>query len=773
MLTILVSLLAASQVGAQQALVHSITLPHQPLQEALTTIGKQFEQTIVVSADLVRGKMAPATSGTFTVDQAIAKVLVGTDLVTHRGLDGGIVITTRSTTTDEQDSTSAAPKEHSERGLRLPTVLVTGERFARSLHETASSAVVISGQDIANSASTKEVDDILESIPNVDLGGNSNEGPTIRGIKAGGPLSGVHAFFGGSRPRASTTVDGRTLNASEFIFGTTSLWDVERVEVFRGPQTTSQGVNSIAGAIHVLTANPTFEPEIKAQVEKGNHGRTRLSAAISGPVVKDELALRLAGDVQQRDTFINMITTENYGPNPEEFFSWTVRGKALWKPTALPKLKMKLTLSTSRAESPQAEYVKRPISDWQAISTNMPSRRVDTITGIHDVRYAFSDSLELSNRFSYANVLTKRYVTPAGNAQVRKETDEVANELNLHWNSKANGLSGLIGVFYQQSDSDEKLDYSRRATIGKGNFDDEQSNLGLYTELTYDITPKLDLTVGVRYERDSQDRTGKLDGTFGINVDYQKTFSAFLPKVSLGYDVTEDWRIGALVSRGFNPGGMTVLWSDGKKCFFDEETVWNYEVFSRLKLLDNRLVFNGNAFYAQYSDYQLMKLHGFFGGVHPVYEIANADKATSYGLELSAEYLPIEKLRLTAGAGLLHTRIDKYEDNGGIDIEGAEFMRSPDVTLSFGADYEVIEGLTLGGRARYVGKYMSEDTNTAISAGNYAVFDAQASYEFKSFTLYGYMNNVFNEKYVVSELSIGRAIVGKPREFGIGIRYNF
>jgi len=767
---ILLTLGVATQARAQQTGDYQdIDLPRQPLQEALTAVGKSYGLTVVAPGALVSDKTAPAVSGRFTADQAVNKLLQDSGLEAQRNASGAIVVQQKQSPAAD----AAAPAEKAaEVSMQLDPVVVTGERSERTLHETASSAAVITSEELNSNPAAREVDDILNYIPNVDLGGNSNEGPTIRGVKAGGPLSGVYSFFGGSRPRATITMDGRAISPDEFIFGSSSLWDVERVEVFRGPQTTAQGANSIAGAIHVITEDPSFETEGKIRVEGGDYRYGRASAAVSTPLVEDELAIRLSADMLRRDSFIDIEPTQDYGPDPDTFLNGVLRAKALWEPYALPELKMKFTFNSARYEMPQAEYVKTDsLEDLTAISTNLPSRRILVDTGIHDLTYAFSDNVEFSNRFSYARINSKRYVDVESSGRATIDKDELSNESTLHWKNDGLALSGLVGAFYQYGNSDEYLNY---VLAGKGNFDDVQTGLGLFTEITYDITDRLDLTVGLRYETDRQDRTGSTVGgrLYNVDLDYDESFDAFLPKISLGYDISDEYRVGALVSRGFNPGGVTVLWSNGATNYFDEEYVWNYELFARAMCMDNRLTLNANLFYMDYADYQLNYYAGTYG-TSVVYGIANAEKAESYGLELSADYLATDRLRLNAGLGLLHTEIKQFDKAGGIDAEGAAFMRSPDVTLSLGADYDVFEGFTVGGRVRYVGEYKSEDTNDSLSAGDYTVCDVKASYEYGPFTVYGYVNNLFDEFYTISELAIGRAIVGNPREFGAGVQYSF
>ena len=143
------------------------------------------------------------------------------------------------------------------------TIVVTGERVKRSLKETSSSVAVTREAEIEASGANR-VDQVLALIPNVQLG-NGSQGPAIRGLDTTGALNALPAFLGGNRPRTTIVVDGRAVTYNEFVFGGFPVWDVNRIEVFRSPQTTTQGQNSIAGAIFIDTNDPSFTPEYRGR----------------------------------------------------------------------------------------------------------------------------------------------------------------------------------------------------------------------------------------------------------------------------------------------------------------------------------------------------------------------------------------------------------------------------------------------------------------------------------------------------------------------------
>ena len=101
---------------------------------------------------------------------------------------------------------------------------------------------------MSDSGKRGEIEDVLTAIPNVQLGSGS-EGPTIRGQDGNGPLRDLPAFLSGNRPRVTLQIDGRPIGYNELAYGVANLWDLDRIEVYRSPQTTTQGRNAIAGAI--------------------------------------------------------------------------------------------------------------------------------------------------------------------------------------------------------------------------------------------------------------------------------------------------------------------------------------------------------------------------------------------------------------------------------------------------------------------------------------------------------------------------------------------
>ena len=197
-------------------------------------------------------------------------------------------------------------------------IIVTGERTPRSLRDTASSVDVTTADRIEALSGADRIEQILEQVPNVVLGGGS--GPAIRGQDTNGVLRNLASFLGGARPRTTLQIDGRVVTREELQFGAAGLWDVERIEVFRSPQTTTQGVNSIAGAIFIHSKDPTYDWEGRARILAGNYDTRQASVALSGPLVKDQLAFRAAADIRRGRPSSKIVdVTRGADPNNDDY----------------------------------------------------------------------------------------------------------------------------------------------------------------------------------------------------------------------------------------------------------------------------------------------------------------------------------------------------------------------------------------------------------------------------------------------------------------------
>ena len=681
-------------------------------------------------------------------------------------LTGGFSVLTLSTLLG---ATSAMAEPAS---LTFEPIVITGEKVERELKDTASSVTVKTGQEIdKEKTGSSTVTEVLNDVPNV-IYTDSVGAPVIRGMDSQGPNNGQNVFWGGTVPRATINLDGHYLNYNEMYFGATSVWDLDSIEVFRGPQTTSQGANAIAGAIIVNTKDPSFTPEAAYQAEVGNYDSHRTSLMASGPLMGNDLAGRITVDHSARDTFID-YTNPNFqkGKADKNFSSITARAKLLWLPSALPGLEAKYTFSHGDANRPSQEAAAAPYHKLEHTTTTMPSWEQSTNTSILDVSYDFDNGLKLLNQAQYSLSHVQRYTGIPGNGDADIQQKSLSNETRLNFGDQDSAVSGTTVIYVAKTKSDESLLLS-----GLSTFDDRKENLGVFGDVSYRLTDRWTLGSGLRYQEDRIEREGR-SVLAPTPLDYEKTFSALLPKLSLAFAVTPDWTVGGMVSRGYNPGGVALNLTTRNWMSCKEESVWNYELFTRASLLDDRLQLSGNLFYMDHKDAQYNIPVVISTGITQSYTI-NAETAHAYGLELSADYRVLDNLTLKASAGTLRTRIDRISGND--SYEANEFARSPGYSLSFGPSWDVTDRLNVSAQVRHVDGYYSDTANTkAYAVDAYTLTDMRMGYRYsKEVELYGYVKNVFDDRsplYMQQNRGIGgtEASMTTPRMFGVGVKGSF
>lgn len=652
----------------------------------------------------------------------------------------------------------------------LDTITVVGEGVERSVFDTSSSIVVFDEEALQRNPSKRSIKEVITEAANV-YASSSVGSPTIRGQDTQGPNYGAGAFFSGTVPRVGINIDGRVGDYNELYFGSQSLWDVEQIEVLRGPQTTTQGANNIAGAIIVKTKDPTFSPEFSGEALYGSRNKVSIGAAVSGPLVTDELAGRVAFSYNKRDTFVN-YSNPDFDPGDANLGieNKNLRAKLLWTPTAIPQLEAKLTLNHSESEGPQQEIVNAPFADQANVATSIVSWPIKSTAAIADVRYDFSDNYYVNTRLQASKSHAKRILNPMTSGSADIEKRDISNETRFHFSSEDERIKGFVGFYLRRTDADEYLNLR-----GDTDFDDEKKQVGVFSELGYQFTPQWTLTGSLRYQNDHIERHGSSDLLGGASLDYSQTFTEWLPKLALSYQVNDNALIGASVSKGYNPGGIGLSFRQRAFVPFEKETAWTYELFTRADLLDDRLSINANLFYSDFDNAQRNVVTTLSNGLIEALSI-NAEDAKSYGMELGADWAVSDTLNLHGSVGLLHTEIGRFT-HAQQDYVGKTFAKSPNHSINIGADWQFRPDWRLSGNIRHVGSYYSDDANTdAYRIDDFTVANAKFSYQpSDNVEIFAYVNNLFDADSPtwINNDARGNGLMAniiEPREFGIGVR---
>lgn len=646
-------------------------------------------------------------------------------------------------------------------------IVVTGERVPRSLRETPSSVVVVGEKQIEASGADR-VEQVLALIPNVQLG-NGSQGPAIRGQDTTGPLSALPAFLGGNRPRTTVIVDGRPVIYNEFVFGTFPVWDVKRVEVFRSPQTTTQGQNSIAGAIFVNSNEPAFLSEFRARAIAGDFAMRQLSALASGPIVGDELAFRVAGDFRYRRTTSRIADSiEDADPNHDVF--GLLRAKLLANPG--PNTRLTLTYAHSQSQAPQIVGVTPPLRRRRDELGGYGVFRINVDSLTTAIRHQAGPDLTANVLVTGGDSVTRRLAIP-GLGQSRTEGRDWSGEVVVNW-SPQGPFKIVGGVARGHVALKQFIDLSLLSgSIGR--FRDRQDSLGVFADASFAFSPRATITAGLRFQHDRQKRQGALNATtFQIPVDFVGEFDAWLPKLTLAYDVMPGLRIGAMVQKAYNPGGTTIRVDTSQPDNFKAETLWDYELFARAVLLGGRVTAAANAFHYDMRNAQRFEpIVVFTPSGRPVgfANLFNVPKARTYGAEGQLDWRVSDALSASAAIGVLGSRFVRT-DHESASFQGNEFDRSPHFSGSAAIDWRPTDRLRMSTQLRHHSPYFSDPNNSVeFRVGSGTSVDARAEYRVGHASFFAQVRNLFDAFNMLNRGNPAEA--EDPRTFAIGVETRF
>lgn len=329
-------------------------------------------------------------------------------------------------------------------------IIVTGEKASRTLQETVTSVAVTDEARIENE-NIQTLADVLNRTANVAETYGST-GFTIRGIANQG-VSGA-----GDAPLSTIYIDGAALPDQLVGFGPTDLWDVSQVEIFRGPQSTLQGQNSLAGAVIIRTQDPTMEWSGRARVSVAEFDTTSFAGAIGGPIVADQLAFRVAAEKRDSDGSVYNIT-RNAPEAPVD--SLLLRGTLLWTPTSLPDFRARLSyMHYEREAGYDFTYASTAAPDFydNRIATSDFPNTSDATADIAtlELTYDLTPNLALSSVTSYSDTALARTfdgdisAAPLSYGRNPYTAETITQEVRLNFDSE--WLSGLVGLYYYNRD---------------------------------------------------------------------------------------------------------------------------------------------------------------------------------------------------------------------------------------------------------------------------------------------------------------------------------
>ena len=677
---------------------------------------------------------------------------------------------------------------------QLSEILVTAEFRPIALQNQASSISVISQETIQQRAA-QHLEEVINTAPNVNFSSGSSRARyyQIRGI---GERS---QFQEPLNPSIGFVIDGIDFSGMGTI-GT--LFDVEQVEVLRGPQGTLHGANALAGLINIRTAEPRAEPAVEMELTAAQYNTLHLGIAATGPLIPDTLLVRLAANTYQSDGFIeNDYLNEDDTNNRDEV---SLRGKLRWLVNETNTLDM--TVMYIDVEN---GYDAFSLDNNRHTLSDQPGRDEQESKAAALIWHSEMHALDIETAITYAESETDysydedwSFVGIAPGLeyssfdQYLRDRDSFSAQLRVLSNKQSrlfkNSTDWVIGAYFLQNEEELKRRYTYLEEDFLSNYDTQ--TLALFGQLDSQLNDKWQLTAGLRLEQ----RHTEYRDSNGVNSDPTKDLWG--GKLVLQYTASDNTMTYLSVSRGYRANGVNanilssmdstddpdILSRLKNVQEYDEEFLLNYEAGIKSSFAGNTLRTRLAIFYMDRKDQQVK---GSF--VIPRDDAStafidytnNAAQGNNYGAEFEVEWLVSDRLTLYANLGLLSTEFDEYLNIDGEDLSGRDQAQAPAYQYAIGGRFDFGKGFY--GRLDLEGKddYYFSDRHE-VKAPSYNLAHARLGYQAPCWSAAVWVRNLTDEDVSVRGFgSFGNdprkeylvepyRQLGDPRVVGVSVRYS-
>jgi len=677
-------------------------------------------------------------------------------------------------------------------------VIGQARRRAESVQSIPESVVTLTSKEIENKGIVN-VQTFADQIPNVNFTSSQNIGNNFITVR------GISHIRNGESPIAFV-IDGVTLPDANLI--NQELFDVAMIEIVKGPQGALYGKNAIAGAINIVTNQPTnnFSSKLSTGFASGNLYKAQLSS--SGPLVKDKLFYRISGSYKKGDGVIKNTTLNK----PVDFIEdLTFRGQL--KANLTDKVTAILTGQSIDAKAGAVYYASNSVSadfspdDFKnlvIIGDQFGKSGLKGTYGNLKLDIAFDKTkLTSSTTYNKGDRFHQGDLDFSPADVLRQYQDSNSKTFNQEIKlSSANDSNSKVtwdlGAFYQKTD---KLIYLI-ATADFGFFAPPYAPSGILSDfaesdftniystfagfgfLDYKVSDKFTISAGLRYDNDNIKQDNRT-----LNTNPSKTDSQLQPKLSLSLKATDNVLMYTNYGRGYRSGGFnqatTVRFGEG----YDAEITDNYEFGIKNSLWNDRLILNMATYYINFKNQQLYALLIDGGAGNILIGNFNLPKSESYGFELDFKLRTSNYLDILASYGLSKSKILEGTStysigaNDVIDVAGKNTPLIPQNSFVLGleSNFNISEKVAFNGNLTLKGTgeiYWHED-NAAVSSA-YNLLNARFGVSFNKFSINVWGSNILDTGYITEffdqPFSNGGSDLswrGNPAMYGLDLSYKF
>jgi iron complex outermembrane receptor protein len=707
----------------------------------------------------------------------------------------------------------------------LEEVVVTAERRQVGLMDLPMSISAVTG-DTLNEQGIVNFSQLVDTMPNVTYSAIAQIPRIfIRGV-------GLDALAPGADPRVAIYTDEVYNARVAGAFGT--FFDLERVEVLRGPQGTLYGRNATAGAINIISKEPGDSLNGYFKGSLGNYGSVQAEGAVGGSI-SDNLSGRISFQTVDRDGYGSNIET---GEDVDDESRHSVRAKLVWEPSE--NVVVKLTMDDTEQRDNGGGgfhfiqnvpgFLADGLRDGYVVPENprdhagvQPDFSLDNSGTSLQVDWELGENSTLTSITGYRDVHSYLIQTSDGTTSNYAPTSfEEKSEMTtqeFRWSGSLGSVETLLGAYYFTEDNSTltlaplhyrlfEIEVPTTPTFLAQGFDaggvQETKAHAFFAQGTIEVTEALSIDVGIRRSSETREATehfqfdlGRLYAGSSTRNDFANPrFNPGLPtadlkskwsstdgKLAANYTLSEDTLIYASFGTAFKSGGFNL---GGLQSPFEPEDIESFEIGLKSTLMDGRMQLAMSAFHYDYTNLQVNYT------VETQILTANAGAAEIDGFELEISAIPMDSLDLKLNISILDGKYTEYmtedpgrPDLGMQDLSGNQLQYSPDLKIYGELGYhivtasgELVPRVTVNWTDD---QYMSQYNHSYVAQDAYALVNLFLDYKSDSSWLASlYVKNVADKLYTVAEnqtsLFIGNQIFGQfgaPRTYGVSVTKSF
>ncbi len=706
---------------------------------------------------------------------------------------------------------NSALAQNASTGLVIEEVIVTAQKREQRLSDVGTAVTAFSADDIAEFG-WSEPSDLAGQTPNMNVNqvlGNSIPNVSIRGI-------GLNDYAVNNNPAVGVYLDEVYLVSPAML--SFQLFDMERVEVLKGPQGTLYGRNTTAGAVNFVSKRPSNEVEGDLRVSYGSFERTEIQGGIGGPLgetVSGRVAFRV--DRQSDGHQDNRFTGESVGE--VDRVAW--RGMLAFEPSE--SFKMLGTWYSGRDDS-DTLLVKVDNTYTTEDDAFFPGDRfesgagpntymnVESDGGTLRMNWDISDNIQLTSVTGMIDFSRKHLEDRDGTGLSQldgtflNEVEQFSQEVRL--TAEMEDLVVIVGATLSEDEVETRDIFETNDFFTSGVFTfravgneyrQETESNSAFVDAEWQMNPDWRLVAGVRYTDEEKDFFNAYTfiyvdalpangGTeIGVFAPVAEEYSVgdLSGRLGLHYTGMENSLIYFNLSKGFKSGNFQgqLTFTPSDLSPFDEENVIAYEAGLKSYLFDGRIQIDASAFFYDYKD---MQIYGplFTEPIDPLFGIDNVGDAEIVGAEVAVRWPMNERLDLRLGVGLLDTEVT--DSKLPVVEEGSELPNAPDVNFNFRLDYSQPVYASMDLKLSLYGNYKDEVSYDVVRAPQETIEDGYWLMNMRGgiasdngagrWEVYLWCENLFDETYRAQVLNstVGWGETwGMPRTYGIGVSYSW